>query len=42
MPVQLVFRRDMIWDIAHVADWQYIKQHKQMLINKNNTKENDK
>jgi hypothetical protein len=32
MPGQLVFGRDMIWDIAHVADWQYIKQRKQMLI----------
>ena len=41
-PGQLVFGRDMIWDIAHVADWQYIKQRKQLLINKNNTNENKK
>ena len=41
-PGQLVFGRDMIWDIAHVADWQYIKQRKQTLINKNNKKENSK
>jgi uncharacterized protein YaiL (DUF2058 family) len=32
----------MIWDVAHVADWQYIKQRKQTLINKNNKRENDK
>jgi hypothetical protein len=32
----------MIWDIAHVANWQYSKQHKQLLINTNNTKENEK
>jgi hypothetical protein len=32
----------MIWDTAHVADWQFIKQRKQSLINKNNKKENDK
>ena len=33
-PGQLVFGRDMIWDIAHVANWQYIKQRKQTLIDK--------
>ena len=32
----------MIWDAIHIADWQYIKQRKQALINKNNSKENDK
>jgi hypothetical protein len=31
----------MIFDIAHVADWQYIKQRKQSLINKNSKREND-
>jgi hypothetical protein len=41
-PGQLVFGRDMIWDTAHVADWQCIKQRKQTLINKNNKKENQK
>jgi hypothetical protein len=33
---QLVFGRDMIWNTTHIADWQYIKQRKQTLINKNN------
>jgi hypothetical protein len=32
----------MIWDIAHVADWQHIKQRKQTLIDKNNERENTK
>jgi hypothetical protein len=41
-PGLLVFGRDMIWDTAHVADWQCIKQRKQTLINKNNKKENQK
>jgi hypothetical protein len=39
---QLVFGRDMIWDIAHVADWQHVKQCKQTLIDKNNKRENAK
>jgi uncharacterized protein YaiL (DUF2058 family) len=26
--------------IAHVADWQYIKQRKQLLIDRNNINEN--
>jgi hypothetical protein len=41
-PGQLVFGRDMIWDMACVADWQHIKQRKQTLINENNKKENQK
>jgi hypothetical protein len=41
-PGQLVFGRDMIWDMAHVADWQCTKQCKQTLTNKNNKKGNDK
>jgi hypothetical protein len=41
-PGQLVFGRDMIWDAAHVADWQCAKQRKQTLINKNNNEENQK
>jgi hypothetical protein len=28
-PGQLVFGRDMIWDAAHVADWQCVKQREQ-------------
>ena len=41
-PGQLVFGRDMIWNIAHVADWQYIHHRKQTLINVNNITENKK
>jgi len=41
-PGQLVFGRDMIFNIKHVADWQAIKQRKQKIINKNNTQENKK
>jgi hypothetical protein len=39
-PGQLVFGRDMIFNIKHVANWQSIKDRKQKLINKNNQKEN--
>jgi transposase InsO family protein len=42
-PGQLVFGQDMIWDIAHAANRQYIKQRQQLLlINKNKTRENKK
>ena len=41
-PGQLVFGRDMIFPIQYVADWQHIKNRKQLLINKNNTSENAK
>jgi hypothetical protein len=41
-PGQLVFGRDMIWDTAHGADWQCIKQRKQIFLNKNNIRENEK
>jgi hypothetical protein len=41
-PGQLVFGRDMIWDTAHVADWQHVKQRKQTLIDKNKKRENAK
>jgi hypothetical protein len=41
-PGQLVFGRDMIWDMAHVADWQHVKQREQTLIDKNNKRENAK
>jgi hypothetical protein len=41
-PGQLVFGRDMIWNTTHIANWQYIKQRKQTLINKNNKRENNK
>ena len=39
-PGQLVFNRDMIFNIQHVADWKLIKDRKQKLINKNNKNEN--
>ena len=41
-PGQLVFGRDMIFNIQHVANWEYIRQNKQSLINKNNKAENAK
>ena len=41
-PGQLVFNRDMIFNIQHVADWKLIRDRKQQLINKNNDKENRK
>ena len=39
-PMQLVFFRDAILDIKHVADWENIWQHKQLQINQNNKREN--
>jgi transposase InsO family protein len=41
-PGQLVFGRDMIMNIQHTANWEYIKQNKQERINQNNQKENSK
>ena len=41
-PGQLVFGRDMILNIKHTANWEYIKQRKQQIINKNNQRENAK
>ena len=41
-PGQLVFGRDMILNIQHQADWEYIKQRKQNKINENNRRENSK
>ena len=41
-PGQLVFGRDMIFNVQHQANWEYIKQRKQKLINLNNQKENSK
>ncbi|MGH7954408.1 MAG: hypothetical protein ACREOZ_00450, partial [Gloeomargaritales cyanobacterium] len=41
-PGQLVFGRDMIFNITHVANWERIRQRKQTLINKSNTRENAK
>ena len=39
-PGQLVFGRDMIFNIQHKANWDIIRQRKQKLINKNNEQEN--
>jgi RNase H-like domain found in reverse transcriptase/Integrase zinc binding domain len=41
-PAQLVFGRDAILNVKHEANWHYIKQRKQDLINKNNLLENAK
>ena len=41
-PGQLVFGRDMIFNIQHIANWEYIRQNKQRLIEKNNKAENSK
>ena len=42
MPGQLVFGRDMIFNIQHVANWEFIRQNKQICIDKNNKAENAK
>ena len=39
-PMHLVFFRDAILDIQHVADWEHIWQRKQLRINHNNKREN--
>ena len=41
-PGQLVFGRDMMLNIQHQADWEYIKQRKQNKINENNRRENSR
>jgi len=41
-PGQLVFGRDMILNVQHTANWEYIRSRKQKLINKNNRLENAK
>ena len=41
-PGQLVFGRDMVLNMTHTANWEYIKDRKQTLINKNNKRENAK
>ena len=38
--MQLVFGRDAILNIKHVADWEHIWQRKQLRINHNNMQEN--
>jgi transposase InsO family protein len=39
-PGQLIFGRDMIFNIQHTANWEYIRACKQRLIQKNNKNEN--
>ena len=39
-PMQLVFGRDSILNVQHLADWRYIQYQKQNLINKNTMREN--
>ena len=41
-PSQLVFGRDSILPIQFQADWKYIKDRKQKLIDLNNKQENSK
>ena len=41
-PGQLVFGRDMIFNVKHTANWEYIKARKQKIISKNNKLENAK
>jgi transposase InsO family protein len=41
-PGQLVFGRDMILNIKHVANWEFIRARKQHIIEKNNKAENAK
>ena len=39
-PGQLVFGRDMILNVKHEANWEYIRARKQKIIQKNNKAEN--
>ena len=39
-PGQLIFGRDMIFNIKHTANWDFIKSRKQVIIQKNNAREN--
>jgi hypothetical protein len=41
-PGQLVFGRDMILNIKHEANWEYIRARKQNIVLKNNKAENAK
>ena len=41
-PMQLVFGRDSILNVQHLADWKYIQTRKQNMIVKNNIRENAK
>jgi hypothetical protein len=41
-PGQLVFGRDMILNIKHVANWELIRARKQKMTNQNNQRKNAK
>eukprot|EP00957_Ditylum_brightwellii_P036150 2738970-Ditylum_brightwellii.AAC.1 len=41
-PIQLVFGRDTMLSIMHLANWQFIQECQQNLIEKNNEQENTK
>ena len=41
-PGQLAFGQDMIFNIQHVANWEFIRQNKQRHIDKNNNAKNAK
>ena len=40
--MQMVFGRDTILNTKFIADWDYIRQCKQQIINTNNIKENSR
>jgi hypothetical protein len=42
MPGQLIFGRDMVLNVQHLADWTMIKACKQQIIHKNNQIKNSK
>jgi hypothetical protein len=42
MPMQLVFGRDAVLNTKFEADWKYIRDQKQKLIEQNNKQENTK
>eukprot|EP00957_Ditylum_brightwellii_P077433 5883011-Ditylum_brightwellii.AAC.1 len=39
-PGQLVYGRDMLHDIRHAADWEFIRLHEQKIIDYSTAKEN--
>ena len=41
-PAQLVFNRDMVMHMAHIANWNEISRKKQEQVDKDNTRENAK
>ena len=39
-PMQLVFGRDALMPIQHIADWQFVRNRQRKIIQKNNEREN--